>query len=124
MCDSGFRTDQAGARAARVRVDITNQNEVMTRITFGACALSLRLYDDPDRSRFVGEWRPPGACQGYLVVVDVEAGSSLTAPEFSASFPLETLEDVGISRDRYHLSVALRHNWRTHEFPVGVIEAR
>lgn len=114
------RVEGEGSNAVRAQVELTNRNDVVTRISYGACALSLRLYGDADRTRFIRDWRPPGVCQGYLAGADVPPGSSHAPSEFEARFPVETVE--GLASGRYHLSVVLRHNWRSYEFPVGEME--
>lgn len=67
------------------------------------------------------EWSRRGSCPVYLAIADVESGASLMPLEFRRTFRRDMLVGQGLSAGRYHLSVALRHNLRTHEFPVGKI---
>ncbi len=113
------RVEERGETAVWAQVDLTNHNDVVTRIQYGACALSLKLYGDANRTGLAREWRPRGVCPSYLAGADVGPGSSIAPQEFESRFPLETLGDL--SGARYHMRVALRHNWRVYEFPVGMI---
>lgn len=113
-----------GAHAVRAAVSITNLNDVPTRVTFGDCALSLMVYRDTERTDLVRYWHAKNVCLHYGAVRDIAPGASLERREFTSTFRVETLTQEGLNADEYHLSVALSHNWRTYEFPVGVIEVR
>jgi hypothetical protein len=106
----------------RTQVVLTNLNQEVTRVTFGDCSLSLALYRDAERTELAHSWYAQDVCLDYLAVADIEADASLQPDEFTRLFQASRLADAGLNARQYYLSVALSHNARTYEFPVGTME--
>jgi hypothetical protein len=107
--------------AVRAEVTVINRNEQRVRVTFGHCASGMKLYRDDDRQEPVPQGGSDRVCLLYLAVRDVEPGDSLLPDEFARSFSLSDLVEGRLEQGRYFVSVSLGHNWRTYEFPAGVL---
>jgi hypothetical protein len=115
------RVDEDG-RAARASVVATNLNSTPTHLEFGACALSLALYRDADRTDLASSWHWADLCLAYLAIASLAPGDSLAPEEFSAEFDNSDVgRDQPVGAGRYYLGVDLSVNWRTYTFPAGVI---
>ena len=113
-----------GRHAVRAEVSMENRNDERVQVTFGHCALGLTVYRDKDRTQLLRRWRAQDFCLSYLAGVDLAPGDSRQPDEWVHTFHVSKLAESGITPGRYHLSVSLRHNWRTYEFPVGSLFIR
>lgn len=110
---------QEGA-AVHARVTVANANDVPVPLEFGACSLGIDVYRDVRRTQRLASWRGPYVCAGYLAIATLQPGDSLTAREFESDFVLGWLGGK-VTPGVYYLAVQLGLNWRTLEFPLGVV---
>lgn len=106
-------------RGLEVDVGVVNRNDIAMVLQFGACSLTLDIYQDRNRTRTVGPWRGSTICEDYLGIATIPPGETSRAEEFSREFSVGELPEL--DPGRYFLTVNLRINWRTYSFPIGTM---
>ena len=98
---------------------ITNAGTQTIRLEFGACALQLLAYRNPDRTgtpvwnsdrRKVWNQGFSWACPLYLAVRDLAPGATLEPGEFSLAVPLIEVLGDSLPDGRYWFSAQIRTN--------------
>jgi len=114
------RQRDSGVEASVV---VTNLNASSAYLEWGACDLSLSLYEDADRQELAAPWYVAGSCPDYLAVTSLAPGDSLAAPEFTDTFaPSHLPGDGSVKPGRYYLNVNLFLNDHTYSLPIGVVQ--
>jgi hypothetical protein len=106
--------------ALNVSVTVTNVNDQRVHIEYGACTLSLRVYDSPDRSGpQLAQGGQAGGCPLYLMGRDLEPGESLSPGEFQIAVPVRDILGDVLSEGRYYFTAVVQVNDRSVEVPAG-----
>ena len=109
-------------RSLEAFLTVTNENDEVVRLCYGACSLNLFVYRTADRSEapvFDVRARSRITCPDYLATMDLQPGVSLLAEEFQLRVPVADVLGETLETGRYYFSVSLEHNWRTHSFEAG-----
>ncbi len=110
----------------RAAVVVENRNREPVLLTYGHCALVVRLYQTaegtgtPVYSRSVS---PDGSCLGYLASSEVSPGGSLRADEFEVLIPVSEIEGA-VAPGYYYVRLSLELDWRATPVDAGVLAVR
>lgn len=105
-------------------VVVENHNDEPVLLTYGHCALLVRLYRTADRTGEPAYSRvatPDGLCLGYLASSEVEPKDSLLADEFEVSIPLREIEGAVAEPGYYYVQLSLELDWREMPMNTGVL---
>lgn len=111
-------------------VEVTNGGSRAIRVEYGACAVQLLLFADPER---IGDpiWDSrqrrdaagfPLACPAYLATDVLEPGRSISPPEFRLPIPVAEILGGSVEPGRYHLTALLQINFGTVAIPAGTVD--
>lgn len=115
------RLRSEGPYMHRAEVTVTNRNRRRVRLTYGHCALSIKLYRDQDRRELLSAGDPDRSCPRYLALGTLDPGESALPDQFVYSFSLPERLPGRLQQGRYFVSVSLDHNSPTYEFPAGSV---
>lgn len=107
----------------RAVVAVENRNDGPVLLTYGHCALVVRLYRTAERtgvpvySRSVS---PDGFCLAYLASSEVAPGGLLRADEFEVLIPVSEIEGT-VAPGYYYVQLSLELDWRATPVDAGVL---
>lgn len=114
---------EGDAAQLRAAVTVGNRNDEPVFLTYGACALNMRLYWTANRSGqavYDPLAQPDVGCPDYLAYSEVEPNDSLLADEFDVSIPLHKIAEK-VEPCYYFVQLNLELDWRTMPIDAGVL---
>lgn len=124
--NSSIRLEQA---SLYVGLTVTNISEETLRLEYGACAVRLRIYEGIGTSG-TPSWRSedwqdvqtgqPHTCEDYQVILALQPGYALMAPEFQVRVPVQDILRDALPEGRYTVTAVLELNGlQTGEINTG-----
>lgn len=120
-----------GSGVLRAEASVTNTTPRPIHIEYGACALRIRGYRNPERTgrpAFDSDRRAPYeetfayGCPAYGAQATIQPGQTFSPGEFRNQLPVIELLGDSLPNAQYHLAASLEINGvRTPEFPAGEV---
>lgn len=114
---------EGDAAQLRAAVTVENRNDEPVFLTYGACALNMRIYRTADRSGqavYDPLAQPDVGCPDYLAYSQVESNESLLVDEFDMSIPLHEIAEK-VEPGYYFVQLSLELDSRTMPIDAGVL---
>lgn len=136
-----FQALQAAVDSApslRVSITVRNTSDRTVRMTYGHCALVVRLYHTDtsgtspawDQNRFqhvvprATPWRGGRVCQLYEVLLDLKPGELASPKEFKMAMPTQWILGDSLPDASYRVAATLQFDEDSVHFELGRVALR